>query len=208
MTVASRAPAAPEDEVAGRILDAGNECVARWGVAKTTLDDIARAAGCSRATVYRTFPGGKEPLLHALLVREVASFFAGVDVRLSEADDLETALAVGVGESLARLQGHQALQFLLQHEPEPVVPARGSTMHRVIRDGGAFAAGHLQRWMPPEAAEEAGEWVVRQILCYVSAPDQRVQPEDPETVRRFVRTFVLPGVENRARACRAPREET
>jgi AcrR family transcriptional regulator len=104
------APVVPEHEVAGRILDAGEECVARWGVAKTTLDDIARAAGCSRATVYRTFPGGKEPLLHALLAREVASFFVAVDVCLREAGDLETALAVGVSESLARLQGHQALQ--------------------------------------------------------------------------------------------------
>ena len=32
-------------------------CIARWGTAKTTLDDIAREAGCSRATIYRLFPG-------------------------------------------------------------------------------------------------------------------------------------------------------
>ena len=205
--MASRARAEPADDTASRILDAGKECVARWGVAKTTLDDIARAAGCSRATVYRTFPGGKEALLHALLAREVGAFFAAVDVRLREADDLETALVVGVSESLARLQGHHALQFLLRHEPEPVVTATGSTMHRVIRDGGAFAAGHLQRWMSPDAAAEAGEWVVRQILSYVSAQDKRVEPQEPETVRRFVRTFVQPGVEQRARACRMARKE-
>jgi hypothetical protein len=80
-------------------------------------------------------------------------------------------------------------------------------MHRVIRDGGTFAASHLQRWMPPEAAAEAGEWVVRQILSYVSAPDERVQPQEPETVRRFVRTFVQPGVEQRARTCPTARKE-
>ena len=42
-----------------RILAATIRCVSRWGVGKTTLDDIAREAGCSRATIYRVVPGGK-----------------------------------------------------------------------------------------------------------------------------------------------------
>ena len=67
--------------VDGRVLDATLRCVARWGVAKTTLDDVAREAGCSRATVYRAFPGGKEALLEALARREVSRFFAELDAR-------------------------------------------------------------------------------------------------------------------------------
>ena len=42
-----------------RILDAAIACVAVQGVRATTVDDVAHAAGCSRATVYRTFPGGR-----------------------------------------------------------------------------------------------------------------------------------------------------
>ena len=49
-----------------RVLDATLTCIARVGVAKTTLDDVAREAGCSRATVYRYFPG-KQPLLDAVV---------------------------------------------------------------------------------------------------------------------------------------------
>jgi hypothetical protein len=41
-----------------RILEATYVCVARWGLAKTTVEDAAREAKVSRATVYRTFPGG------------------------------------------------------------------------------------------------------------------------------------------------------
>jgi AraC-like DNA-binding protein len=41
-----------------RIIDATLACLARHGTAKTTVDDIARQAGVSRATVYRAFPGG------------------------------------------------------------------------------------------------------------------------------------------------------
>ena len=45
------------DGTAARLLDATVACIARVGVSKTTLDDVAREAGCSRATLYRYFPG-------------------------------------------------------------------------------------------------------------------------------------------------------
>ncbi|MGH9301919.1 MAG: TetR/AcrR family transcriptional regulator, partial [Acidimicrobiales bacterium] len=48
-----------------RIMDSALECGSRWGVAKTSLDDVARQAGCSRATIYRLFPGGKASLVQA-----------------------------------------------------------------------------------------------------------------------------------------------
>ena len=52
--------------VEARVLDAAKACVERWGMAKLTIDDIANAAGVSRATLYRMFPGGKDVLFEAL----------------------------------------------------------------------------------------------------------------------------------------------
>ena len=46
-----------------RIVDAALRCLARQGTAKTTVDDIAREAGLSRATLYRTFSDGKDGVL-------------------------------------------------------------------------------------------------------------------------------------------------
>src|SRR5437016_14545038 len=43
-----------------RALDAVLRCIGRFGFAKTTIDDIAREAGCSRATLYRYFDGKPE----------------------------------------------------------------------------------------------------------------------------------------------------
>ena len=43
-----------------RIRDAALVCIGRFGLAKTTVDDIAREAGCSRATLYRYFDGKPE----------------------------------------------------------------------------------------------------------------------------------------------------
>ena len=44
------------NELEERICDAALTCVARWGLTKTTLEDVARQAGCGRATIYRHFP--------------------------------------------------------------------------------------------------------------------------------------------------------
>jgi len=53
-------------EVRERLLQATYSCVARWGLAKTTVEDAAREAGVSRATVYRYFPGGRDELISAV----------------------------------------------------------------------------------------------------------------------------------------------
>ena len=54
-------------DVRERLLQATYDCVARWGLAKTTVEDAAREAGVSRATVYRYFPGGRDELLSAVV---------------------------------------------------------------------------------------------------------------------------------------------
>ncbi|MGH9304253.1 MAG: TetR/AcrR family transcriptional regulator [Acidimicrobiales bacterium] len=50
-------------------------CISRVGVAATSLDDAARAAGVSRATLYRYFPGGREELMSAVINWQTLLFF-------------------------------------------------------------------------------------------------------------------------------------
>src|SRR6266496_4432838 len=51
------------------LLDAAMGCVLASGVRRTTLSDIARAAGVSRMTLYRRFPDVRG-MLSALITRE------------------------------------------------------------------------------------------------------------------------------------------
>ena len=61
-----RAARLPEDpRTVTRILRAAEQCYERFGITKTTMDDIAKAAELSRATLYRTF-SDRESLLTAL----------------------------------------------------------------------------------------------------------------------------------------------
>ncbi len=59
------ARAAQKNDTRARLLDAARELFGRLGVGLTTVDQIARKAGTSRANFYLHF-GGKEDVLHAL----------------------------------------------------------------------------------------------------------------------------------------------
>ena len=52
-----------------RLLEAAYAVVARRGMARTTVEDVAREAGVGRATVYRWFPGGREQLVSETVKR-------------------------------------------------------------------------------------------------------------------------------------------
>jgi AcrR family transcriptional regulator len=54
---------------ARRILDAASTLILRWGYQKTTLDDISREAGVSKATIYLHWKT-REELFAALIRRE------------------------------------------------------------------------------------------------------------------------------------------
>ena len=182
----------PQEE---RVVDATLRCVARWGVAKTSLDDVAREAGLSRATVYRLFPGGRDGLLEVVANVEIARFFAAVVDRLEAADDLEDLLVAGMSEAGRRIVEHDALQFLLAHEPEVVVPKLAfRQLDGVLRTAAAIAAPYLERWMSPADALRAAEWVTRLVLSYASTPAGDISIGDEASVRRLVRAFVLPGL--------------
>lgn len=178
-----------------RVLAAAARCIARWGVAKTTLDDVAREAGCSRATVYRAVPGGKDGLVAALVRTEVDAFFAGLAARLDAARDLEDLLVAGVTEAARRVLGHDALQFLLANEPDVVLPHVAFARCDAVFDRvAAVAVPRLRRFLDPERAAEASEWVTRIVVSYLLSPAPGLDLRDEDDARRLVRGFVLPGL--------------
>lgn len=189
--------APPGDDVAVRICDATLACVSRWGVTKTTLEDVAREAGVGRATIYRTFRGGKAEVLQATLAREARRFLAGVDTALRGAgDELEDVVVAGVTSAAGQLARHEALTYLLAHEPDVVLPHVAFHRMGALFDAvAAFADPHLARFLPdPDERARAAEWLARVVLTYVFNPADGVDLTDPVAARRLVRTFVLPGL--------------
>lgn len=195
-TPPSRHPApGPSTPQRVRIADAALRCVARQGVAKSTVDDVAREAGCSRATVYRVFPGGKDEVLEAMVATEVARFFSTLAVRMGEAADIEEVLVAGIVEAARAIQTHPALTYLLAHEPETVLPHLCfQKMEGVLAAAAEFSGPFLARWLDPGDAARVGEWAARTVVSYVACPALGVDLRDERTATHLVETFLLPGI--------------
>ncbi|MEO6989606.1 MAG: TetR/AcrR family transcriptional regulator [Aquihabitans sp.] len=180
-------------DVAERILDAALVLVARWGVGKTSLADVAKEAGCSRATVYRAFPGGKQHLFDSLGQRELQSYVLAVIDAVDEADDLGDALTRGLVVAARLLRDHDAAQFVLEHEPGLFMPFLGFKQVEVLYRYTADAIGpHLHRYLPPKRAEWGVEWVARLFISYLFNPDDRIDLVVVDDTRSLVEQFVLP----------------
>lgn len=178
-----------------RALDAALELVARWGVAKTTLGDVARAAGMSRATLYRAVPGGKDQLFALLAQREVARFLGVVVAALDAAPDATTALADGLHAAAVHLEGHAAARYVLTHEPELTVPVLGfGEMDRLLRLVRRAVAPHLVDRIGPDAAGWAAEWLCRVFLTALVNPTSAFDLADRAVCHRLVRRYVAPAV--------------
>jgi AcrR family transcriptional regulator len=178
------------------IVGAALACFSRWGVAKTTLDDIAREAGCSRATVYRLFPGGKDVVVVAVAGNELSAFFDGLQRALdASGTELEDLLVAGVAFASRSIREHAALQFLLAHEPEVVLPLVAFDRLDVVLDrAAAFCAPWLEPHVGAEWAPRAAEWLTRMVLSYSLVPSAGFDITTDVDARRFVRTFVMPGL--------------
>ena len=55
-------------EAHNRVLDAALELFVERGIESTTMDALAATSGVSKATIYKHWPEGKEPLLMELLL--------------------------------------------------------------------------------------------------------------------------------------------
>jgi AcrR family transcriptional regulator len=181
--------------LADRILDAALTCVARVGVGKTTLDDVAREAGCARATLYRYFPN-KQQLLAALVSREATVVGARVVESAAGATTLTDAIVSTFTTAADVLQGHAALTFVAAYEPEILLPFLAFEREdAVLRASGDLVAPAFTPFLSRADAERLGEWVARILFSYLCSPSDSIDVLDRAHVRDLVTDFVVPGFE-------------
>jgi len=183
------------DETRQRIVEAAYACVARRGVAKTTIEDIAREAGMSRATVYRAFPGGRDEVINATVAWATLDFFGRLYEQIESSASLEEMMERGIMFAYRSILEHEVLQRVMQTEPDKLLPILTVESNR-IREGIALVlAPYLEeRGLAPGVDPgDAADFLARMILSYISAPG-RWDLEDPEQVARLVRSELLAGV--------------
>lgn len=183
-----------DDDPQNRVIAATLRCIARWGLTKTTLDDVAREAGLSRATVYRIVPGGRDSLLALVSASELNRFFMALDDAVKQVDSLEDTLVAGVTTAARHLEHHGALRFLIEHEPEQILPRFAfHNLDAILANVRAFAGPYLAPWLGDDAGRTA-EWLARIVVSYTCTPSPEFDLCNDESARRLVRMYVLPGL--------------
>lgn len=76
------------------IVDAAAECFQQYGPQRTSMDDIAEAAGISRKTLYRVFDD-RPKLVQAVLLSRWAVIAKKLKQRIAKASSFEEALLEG-----------------------------------------------------------------------------------------------------------------
>ncbi len=165
-----------------RILDAAGALFAERGVDAVAMGEIAAAAGCSRATLYRYFPD--RPALQLAFVQREALRVGGL-----VADDLAGSADPLVDGVLAALRHVRA----------------SPTLAAWFRDGDAGRAAALAHGsdvieslgLTMVSDPDAARWLIRVIVSLLTVPGGDVAEE-----RRVVERFVAPVVSAQSRAQR------
>lgn len=101
-------------------LDAARDCILDVGWRRTTLTEVARRAGVSRMTIYRTW-ADMPTLLGDLMTRE----WAGVVTTQVAASDSSTSLeriAQGIVGTVRALRDNELFVRIVELDPELILP--------------------------------------------------------------------------------------
>lgn len=168
---------------AERILDAAHELFTRHDAATVGMRDIARAAGCSRATLYRYFDS-REALHTAYVHREARRLYRELGPRLAAIGDPQKGLIEGILAALDAVRENPALSswFAAGHRPVGAELAdRSEVIHGLV-------AGFLRSQGFDDDGRRA-RWLVRVIVSLLLFPGR-----DEAEERALLEDFVVPAV--------------
>ena len=178
-----------------RALEATLASVARGGMKGFTVEDVAREAGISRATLYRHFPGGRDQLVTETVTWEVGRFFTRLAGAVDDAPDFRTRVERGLAYAHRELREHQAFQRAMATD-QGEIQARLAGIAPIV-------VGVIRSYLEPlleaetlvdgVAPAEAADHLARLIGSLI-VDEGTWDLGDPAEVRELVDRWLLAGI--------------
>jgi AcrR family transcriptional regulator len=185
-------PAAPPPEL-DPYLDAAARCMARHGIGRTSVQDVARELNINRATVYRNV-GSVDDMVRLLVARELRTMLSVVrDLELNARVDGPKVIVQLVAAVVRYTRNHPVVAKVLSDEPELIGPFLITYLPDVVRRVAevvtpviewAQRTGTLAKRDPGIMAE----WLVRTAASLILDP----LPDD--TLEAFLCELLLPAL--------------
>jgi len=193
------AGASSGDSTEERILVAAEQCMARHGLSRLSMTDVATQAGVSRGAVYLHF-ADRGTLIDAVLERAAHRFVASSE----EVIKRRRTLSAQVAEAAVFIRTHlgdNVLTLRLPADEESLFATLlTSRLERLVAEWVDF-------WLPYLSDAEgrgelrsgvdhrqAAEWIVRMMLSFAVMPGVSFNTDRPDEIRNFVRAFVVDGL--------------
>jgi AcrR family transcriptional regulator len=181
-----------------KFLDAAEACYARVGLAKTSMDDVGREAGASRATLYRYF-ANRDELLRAALIRQARQLADEAGVYLARnCDSVEDHIVEGLLFALREIPKRPLLGDLFTKDGLGAASRIVLTSEEMLGIGievlrPIFEPAREQGLLrEPVRIEGTIEWILHILASYLLAPSRVATTEDE--MRELLRAMLLPAV--------------
>lgn len=189
-------PAPPEASTRARIIGAARERFRVDGIVGTSLDEVARAAGVHRATLHRTFPGGRDELVAEAIVAAGIEAVARTRWLMDDAptvvdgmaDVLAAVVEIGRADPVVceAISSVAADRVVAGNLLEPLAAATAdwwlAVLDRAEREGA--------RWVGA-GPERIVDHVARTLISLVREPGTVIEPDQ---VRAYLADFLIPVV--------------
>jgi AcrR family transcriptional regulator len=172
------------EAAADRILDAAERLWTQGDHDSIGMNEIASAAGCSRATLYRYFDS-REALRIAYVHRETRRLGRAVAERIGRIEDPRERLVAGFIATLRMVRESPALASWFTTTRPPI----GGELAGQSQVIAALAAAFVNSLGPdePAAVERRARWVVRVLTSLLMFPGR-----DEADERAMIEEFVVP----------------
>ena len=173
---------------ADRILDAAGELFAQQEAATVGLHEIASAAGCSRATLYRYFEN-RDALYTAYVHRESYRLYREMTDQITSVVDPRERLIEGMLSSLRNVRESPALSswFATTQRPIGAAMAEQSEVIRALTEAFVISLGPDERHL----VEHRARWLVRVMTSLMLFPGHD-EADERAMLEEFVAPIVLP----------------
>ena len=175
------------------ILDAAQQVFEQYGARRANVEDVARAAGVSRSTLYRAYPN-KEALLDAVLMRQFDAFLAELD-RVASGLSPREAVVECFTRGIALTREIPLLARLAESEPEIITGAGGTSHSSLVLGTADQVARTLRRsgaTMPDDELHVVAELMLRVAYTYLLNPRGNLDLTDDVAVRDYARRYLAP----------------
>lgn len=174
---------------ADRILDAAGDLFAKKEAAAVGMHEIASAAGCSRATLYRYFEN-REALYTAYVHREAYRLYREMTDQINAVVDPRDRLIEGLIASLRNVRESPALAswFATTQRPIGAEMAEESEVIKALTEAFVISLGSDN----PDLVANRARWLVRVMTSLMLFPGHD-EDDERAMLNEFVVPIVLPG---------------